>query len=50
MTEKIADSGQVGASGEDVAEKARGSGMTKGTAGADETGDESEQGDVGTNK
>lgn len=50
MTEKITDSGQVGASGEDAAEKARRSGMTKGTAGADETGDQSEQGDAGTNK
>lgn len=50
MTEKIADSGQVGASGPDAAEKARRSGMTKGTAGADETGDESEQGAAGTNE
>src|SRR6266487_1005057 len=44
MTENIAESGQIGASGEDAAEKARRSGMTKGTAGTAETGDESEQG------
>ena len=50
MTEKISDSGQTDTSGEDPVEKARRSGMTKGTAGASDTGDESEQGAAGTNK
>jgi hypothetical protein len=50
MTEKISDSGQTNPSGEDPVEKARRSGMTKGTAGASDTGDESEQGAAGTNK
>jgi hypothetical protein len=35
---------------EEAREKARRSGMTKGTAGAAETGDEYEQGAAGTNK
>jgi hypothetical protein len=35
---------------EDAREKVRRSGMTKGTAGATETGDENEQGAAGTNK
>jgi hypothetical protein len=34
MTEKISESGQTGTSSEEAAEKARRSGMTKGTAGA----------------
>jgi hypothetical protein len=38
MTENIAESGQVGTNPQDAAEKARRSGMTKGTAGATETG------------
>jgi hypothetical protein len=43
--------GETGTSNSDEArEKARRSGMTKGTAGAAETGDEYEQGAAGTNK
>jgi hypothetical protein len=43
--------GETGSSNSDEArEKARRSGMTKGTAGAAETGDEYEQGAAGTNK
>ena len=38
MTENIAESGEVGTNPQDAAEKARRSGMTKGTAGATETG------------
>ena len=38
MTENIAESGQVGTNPQDAAERARRSGMTKGTAGATETG------------
>ena len=38
MTENIAESGQVGTNPQDASEKARRSGMTKGTAGATETG------------
>src|SRR5918995_7035185 len=49
MTEKITEPGQVGANPEEAAEKARKRGMTKGTAGAEETGDEYEQGAAGTN-
>ena|SRR5436189_6159711 len=41
--------GQTGSS-QDAAEKARRSGMTKGTAGAAETGSEYEQGAAGSNK
>jgi hypothetical protein len=50
MTEKISDSGQVGTNPEEAAERARRSGMTKGTAGAGETGSEYEQGSAGTNQ
>ena len=50
MTEKITESGQTGTSSDEEREKARRSGMTKGTAGADETGSEYEQGASGTNK
>jgi hypothetical protein len=43
--------GETGSSNsEETREKARRSGMTKGTAGAAETGDEYEQGAAGTNK
>jgi hypothetical protein len=43
--------GETGSSNPDEArERARRSGMTKGTAGAAETGDEYEQGAAGTNK
>jgi hypothetical protein len=35
---------------EEAKERARRSGMTKGTAGATETGDQSEQGAAGTNQ
>lgn len=38
MTENIAESGQVGTNPQDAAERARRSGMTKGTAGATQTG------------
>jgi hypothetical protein len=38
MTEKIAEPGQVGTNPEEAAERARKKGMTKGTAGAGETG------------
>ena len=48
--QKIAEGGQTGTSSEDAAEKARRSGMTKGTAGAAETGSEYEQGAAGSNK
>jgi hypothetical protein len=48
--QKIAEGGQTGTSSEDAAEKARRSGMTKGTAGAAETGSEYEQGAAGANK
>ena len=47
--QKIAEGGQTGSS-QDAAEKARRSGMTKGTAGAAETGSEYEQGSAGSNK
>ena len=50
MTEKITEPGQTGTSPEEAREKARKSGMTKGTAGADETGSDYEQGAAGTNK
>ena len=42
MTEKITEPGQVGTDPEEAAERARKRGMTKGTAGAGETGDEYE--------
>jgi hypothetical protein len=48
--QKIAEGGQSGTSSDDAAEKARRSGMTKGTAGAAETGSEYEQGAAGSNK
>jgi hypothetical protein len=48
--QKIAESGQTGTSPEEAREKARKSGMTKGTAGAEETGSEYEQGAAGANK
>jgi hypothetical protein len=49
--QKIVEPGQHGGTNSDEArEKARKSGMTKGTAGADETGSEYEQGAAGTNK
>jgi hypothetical protein len=50
MTEKITEPGQVGTNAEEAAERARKKGMTKGTAGAGETGDEYEQGAAGSNK
>ena len=39
MTEKITEPGQVGTDPEEAAERARKRGMTKGTAGAGETGE-----------
>src|SRR5215218_5766320 len=48
--QKIVEPGQTGTSPEEAREKARRSGMTKGTAGADETGSEYEQGAAGANK
>jgi hypothetical protein len=50
MSERISDSGQMTTSSHDAAEKARRSGMTKGTAGAAETGSDYEQGAAGANK
>jgi hypothetical protein len=48
--QKIVEPGQEAVNPEEAKEKARRSGMTKGTAGADETGSEYEQGAAGTNK
>jgi hypothetical protein len=49
--QKIVEPGQQGGtSTEEAREKARKSGMTKGTAGAGETGSEYEQGAAGSNK
>ena len=48
--QKIVEPGQEAANPEEAREKARRSGMTKGTAGADETGSEYEQGAAGSNK
>ena len=48
--QRIAEEGHVGSSPEEAAEKARRSGMTKGTAGAAQTGSEYEQGAAGKNK
>lgn len=48
--QKIVEEGQVGTNAEEAREKARRSGMTKGTAGAAPTGSEYEQGAAGTNK
>jgi hypothetical protein len=52
MTEKIIEKGQqeVETNQDEAREKARRSGMTKGTAGADDTDSEYEQGAAGTNK
>lgn len=50
MSEKISESGQTGTSSQEAAEKARRSGMTKGTAGAADSGSEYEQGAAGSNK
>jgi hypothetical protein len=50
MTEKIIEPGQEASNPEEAREKARRSGMTKGTAGANETGSKSEQGAAGTNE
>ena len=50
MTERIVESGKEVPNPEAAKEIARRSGMAKGTAGADETGDEYEQGAAGTNK
>ena len=50
MSERISESGKTTTSSQDAAEKARRSGMTKGTAGAAETGSEYEQGAAGANK
>jgi hypothetical protein len=48
--QRIAEAGEVGSNPEEAAEKARRSGMTKGTAGAAQTGSEYEQGAAGRNK
>jgi hypothetical protein len=48
--QKIVEPGQEAVNPEEAKEKARRSGMTKGTAGADETGSDYEQGAAGTNK
>jgi hypothetical protein len=48
--QKIVEPGQAGTSPDEAREKARRSGMTKGTTGADETGSEYEQGAAGANK
>ena len=48
--QKITEPGQTGTNPEDAKERARKSGMTKGTAGATETGSEYEQGAAGANK
>jgi hypothetical protein len=50
MTENITEAGQVGTNPQDAAERARRSGMTKGTAGAGQTGSEYEEGSAGTNQ
>lgn len=48
--QKIVSPDEVGPNPEEAREKARRSGMTKGTAGSAPTGDEYEQGTAGTNK
>jgi hypothetical protein len=48
--QRIVSQGEVGDDSEEAREKARRSGMAKGTAGAAPTGDEYEQGAAGTNK
>ncbi len=50
MTEKIVEPGQGATNSQEAKEKARRSGMAKGTAGAAETGSKSEQGAAGTNE
>jgi|SRR2546421_8564729 hypothetical protein len=50
MTEKITEGNKEVPNPEAAKERARRSGMAKGTAGAAETGDEYEQGAAGTNK
>jgi hypothetical protein len=50
MSERITEPGEVGTNPEEAAKRARRSGMTKGTAGAGETGSEYEQGSAGTNQ
>lgn len=51
MTETISESSSLSqTSSEEAKERARGSGMTKGTAGTDETASEYKQGAAGTNK
>ena len=50
MTEKIVEPGQEATNPEEAKEKARKSGMAKGTSGAAETGNKSEQGAAGTNE
>jgi hypothetical protein len=50
MTEKIVEPGQEGIDSQEANERARRSGMTKGTAGAGETGSEYEQGAAGSNQ
>lgn len=49
MTERITEPGQTGTNAEEAAEIARKKGMTKGTAGAEQTGSEYEQGTARTN-
>lgn len=48
--QEIVSESEVGGNPEEAREKARRSGMTKGTAGAAPTGDEYEQGAAGTNQ
>ena len=48
--QKIVETGQVGTNPEEAAERARRSGMTKGTAGATDSGSEYEQGAAGANE
>ena len=50
MTEKIVEPGQEATNPEEAKDKARRSGMAKGTSGAAETGSKSEQGAAGTNE
>jgi hypothetical protein len=50
MTEKITESGKAGTNPEEAAERARRSGMTKGTAGAGKTTSEYEEGSAGSNQ
>lgn len=50
MTENVTETGQVGTNPEDAGERARRSGVTKGIAGAGETGDEYEQSAAETSK